>query len=137
MRNPRRLLPVAWAIALALASCSQPASSPSTSAPLATATPIEPSTVEATTTILCGTFMGNDHVSNPAIYELVSPTGASVVRFASRVDLRSGKPAVGDYMCAQFRSGSTPFVNVSDRGPTNTVFVSMVVSGEPGYIAKP
>jgi len=116
-----------WLLGLGCAACgATPVAAIPT--PVATATIVAATSSPAPTSLQCGVF--NVFVERTAatgfsIYELVSPTGVSMLHFTWKSD-RPPHPDFGTYICAQFRPG-TPDI----------VFVSLVAPGEPGYIARP
>ncbi len=116
-----------WLFGFAIGACgATPAAA--TPIPVATETTVAAASSLAPTSLQCGVFnvyLERTAATGFSIYELVSPTGASMLHFTWKSD-RPPHPDFGTYICAQFRPG-TP----------DTVFVSLVAPGEPGYIARP
>jgi hypothetical protein len=116
-----------WLFGLAVGACS---ATPAAATPIpgATETTVAAASSLAPTSLQCGVFdvfVERTAATGFSIYELVSPTGVSMLHFTWKSD-RPPHPDFGTYICAQFRPG-TP----------DTVFVSLVAPGEPGYIARP
>ena len=95
--------------------------------PVASAITVAATSSPALTSLHCGVFdvFVERTATTVSVYELLSPTGVSTLHFTWNSD-RPPHPDFGTYICAQFRAG-TP----------ETVLVSLVVQGEPGYIARP
>jgi hypothetical protein len=115
-----------WLFGLVVGACG---STPATATPIpsATETTVAAASSLVPTSLQCGVFdvFVERTATTVSVYKLVSPTGVSTLHFTWNSD-RPPHPDFGTYICAQFRAG-TP----------ETVFVSLVAPGEPGYIARP
>lgn len=116
-----------WLFGLAVGAC---AATPAAATPVSvqTAITVASTSSPAPTSLQCGVFnvfLERTAATGFSIYELVSPSGVSMLHFTWKSD-RPPHPDFGTYMCAQFGPG-TP----------DAALVSLVAPGEPGYIARP
>jgi len=129
-------------LAVALGACAAtpvaaPASVPTSSAPTlapAAATAIPTVVASTETMVFCGTFGKYEGAGAPStsLWELLSPTGISNVRFRWAVSPQD-RPDLGAYICV--RVG--PSAGQDAAFGVNSAFVSLVNPGEPGYVPQP